>query len=101
MRRLVEGWRRVRSIRRRNDLETGLNEEIRFHIDRQTEKNLRAGMAADEARRQALITFGGLNRTKESTRDQFRAASIEDFVRDIRYGWRALRRASGFTIVAT
>ena len=101
MGRLIEGWRHVRSLRRRNDLETGLNEEIRFHIDRQTEKNLRAGMAADEARRQALITFGGLNRTRESTRDQFRAASIEDFVRDIRYGWRALRRASGFTIVAT
>src|SRR3990170_8145011 len=101
MRRLVEGWRRVRSIRRRNELETGLDEEIRFHIDRQTEKNLRAGMATDEARRQALIKFGGVDRAKERTRDQFRAASIEDFFRDIRYGGRALLRASGFTIVAT
>lgn len=101
MRRLVEGWRRVRSIRRRNQLETGLDEEIRFHIDRQTEKNLRAGMATDEARRQALIKFGGLDRAKERTRDEFRAASIEDFFRDIRYGGRALLRAPGFTIVAT
>ncbi len=101
MRRLIEGWRRVRSLRRRNELETGLDEEIRFHIDRQTEKNLRAGMAADEARRQALIKFGGVGRAKERTRDQFRAASIEDFFRDVRYGGRALLRASGFTIVAT
>jgi putative ABC transport system permease protein len=101
MRRLIEGWRRVRSLRRRNELETGLDDEIRFHIDRQTEKNLRAGMAADEARRQALIKFGGVDRAKESMRDQFRAASIEDFFRDIRYGGRALLRASGFTIVAT
>jgi predicted permease len=101
MRRLIEGWRRVRSLRRRNELETGLDDEIRFHIDRQTEKNLRAGMAADEARRQAVIKFGGVDRAKESTRDQFRAASIEDFFRDIRYGGRALLRASGFTIVAT
>src|SRR5688572_12452344 len=101
MRRLMEGWRRVRSLRRRNELETGLDEEIRFHIDRQTEKNLRAGMAPDEARRLALIKFGGVDRAKESTRDQFRAASIEDFFRDIRYGGRALLRAPGFTIVAT
>jgi predicted permease len=101
MRRLVEGWRRVRSIRRRNELETGLDEEIRFHIDRQTEKNLRAGMATDEARRQALIKFGGVDRAKERTRDEFRAASIEDCFRDIRYGGRALLRAPGFTIVAT
>jgi len=101
MGRLIEGWRRVRSLRRRDGLETGLDEEIRFHVDRQTEKNLRAGMAADEARRQALIKFGGVDRAKESTRDQFRAASIEDFLRDIRYGARALLRAPGFTIVAT
>jgi predicted permease len=97
----MEGWRRVRSLRRRNELETGLDEEIRFHIDRQTEKNLRAGMAADESRRQALIKFGGVDRAKESTRDQFRAPSMEDFFRDIRYGGRALLRAPGFTIVAT
>src|ERR671913_970575 len=101
MRRLIEGWRRVRSFRRRNELEIGLDEEIRFHIDRQTEKNLRAGMAADEARRQALIKFGGVDRAKESARDEFRAAFIEDFLRDIRYGGRALRRAPVFTIVAT
>jgi putative ABC transport system permease protein len=101
MRRLIDGWRRVCSLRRRNELETGLDEEIRFHIDPQTEKNLRAGMAADEARRHALMKFGGVNRAKESTRDQFRAASIEDVVRDIRYGGRALLRAPGFTIVAT
>jgi putative ABC transport system permease protein len=101
MRRVIEGWHRLRSLLGRNELETGLDEEIRFHIDCQTEKNLRAGMAADEARRQALIKFGGVDRSKESMRDQFRAASIEDFFRDIRYGGRALLRAPGFTIVAT
>src|SRR5918996_1495047 len=101
MGRLTEGWRRVCSLWRRNELETGLDEEIRFHIDRQTEKNLRAGMAADEARRHALIKFGGVDRAKERTRDQFRAGSLEDFIRDIRYGGRALLRAPGFAIVAT
>ena len=100
MRHLTEGWRRVRSLGRRNELETGLDEEIRFHIDRQTEKNLRAGMTSGEARRQALIKFGSVDGAKERTRDQFRAASIEDFIRDVRYGGRALLRAPGFTITA-
>lgn len=101
MRRLVEGWRRVRALARRSELERGLDEEIRFHIERQVEKNLRAGMAPDEAHRQALITFGGVERARESTRDQFRFGWIEDVLRDLRHGGRALLRAPGFTIVAT
>jgi len=101
MGRLIEGWRRLRSLRRRNELESGLDVEIRFHIDRQTEKNVRAGMEPVEARRQALIKFGGVARARESTRDEFRLGSIEDFVRDLRYGGRALLRAPGFAVVAT
>src|SRR5206468_10581922 len=86
MGRFMEGWRRFRPLRLRNELESGLDEEIRFHIDRQTEKNLRAGMAPDEAHRQALIKFGGVDRARESTRDQFRFAFTEDILRDLRYG---------------
>ena len=86
---------------RRDALEDGLNEEMRFHIDQQTEKNIRRGMTPAEARRQALIKFGGLERVKEDTRDEFRPALFEDFVRDLRYGARALLRAPGFTAVAT
>jgi putative ABC transport system permease protein len=96
-----DGTRGDRSLGRRDELETGLDEEIRFHIDRQTEKNVRGGMAPDEARRQALIKFGGVDRAKENTRDEFRAAFIESFLRDVRYGARALLRAPSFTIVAT
>ena len=54
-----EGWERIRLLGRRDALESGLDDEIRFHIDQQTEKNLRDGMGPDEARRQALIKFGG------------------------------------------
>lgn len=101
MGRMVEGWRRVRALAGRRKLETGLDEEIRFHIERQTEKNLRAGMTPDEARRQALIKFGGVEQARESTRDEFRLVSLEDVLRDLRHGARALRRAPGFAIVAT
>jgi putative ABC transport system permease protein len=100
MGRLTAAWRRIRLLRRRPELESGLVEEIRFHIDRQTEKNVQAGMAPDEARRQALIRFGGVEWARESARDQFRFAFIEDFLRDLRYGGRALRRAPAFTAIA-
>ena len=95
-----EGWRRLLWLVRRGELESGLDEEIRFHIDGQTQKNLQAGMSTEEARRQALIKFGGVERTREGARDQFRLRSVEDFLRDLGYSARALRRAPAFTVVA-
>jgi putative ABC transport system permease protein len=97
---ITEVWKRIRSVGRRHALESGLDEEIRFHIDQQTEKNRRAGLTPDEARRHALQKFGGLERVKESTRDEFRPALLEDSVRDIRHGVRVLQRAPGFTAAA-
>lgn len=99
-RRLVEGWGRLRALWRRDELEDGLDEEIRFHVEQQTAKNRDAGLSPEEARRQALIRFGGVEYTREHTRDEFRAASLEHILRDLRYGTRALRRAPGFAGVA-
>ena len=101
MRLFGTGWRWLRSLGRRRELDSGLDEEIRFHLEQQTAKNLCVGMTPDEARRRALVTFGALERAKEGARDQFRVALLEDSLRDLRYGWRALRRAPVFTIVAT
>ncbi|MET0556384.1 MAG: ABC transporter permease [Vicinamibacteria bacterium] len=100
MTRLRELWYRLRSMARCGDLESGLDEEIRFHLDQQAEKNLRAGLTPDEARRQALVRFGGVEQARESTRDQFRAAFVQDSLQDLRHGARALRRAPAFTLVA-
>ena len=78
----MESMRRAssrRSARRWPDahaIEAGLNEEIRFHIDQQTEKNIRAGMTPAEARRQAFVRFGGVEHVKEQTRDEFRAGTV-------------------------
>lgn len=58
-------------------------------------------MTPDEARRQAFIAFGGVERAKESTRDELRPAFLQDSLRDLHHGARALRRTPSFTIVAT
>ncbi len=100
MRWVKEAWRRMLSLTRLGALERGLDEEIRFHLDQQTEKNRRAGMPADEARRQALLKFGAIDRTREGTRDQFRPVAFDDLLRDVRYVVRSLRRAPGFTATA-
>jgi predicted permease len=94
-------WRRIRSVGERAAIERGMDEELQFHVDRQIDKNVRAGMNADEARRQALLAFGGVQATKERARDEFRPAVIEDTIRDLRYSLRALRRAPGFTLIAS
>ena len=55
---------------------------------------------ADEARRQAFVRFGGVEYLKERTRDEYRPALLEDFLRDVRYGVRVLVRTKAFAIVA-
>jgi putative ABC transport system permease protein len=95
-----EGWQRLRSLVRQDALETRLDEEIRFHIDQQVDKHARAGLTPDEARRRALVRFGGVERIKEHTRDEFRPVLLQDSLQDLRIGIRALRRAPAFTLVA-
>ena len=100
MGRIAEAWRRIRSIEGRETLESGLDEEMRFHIDQQTEKHRQAGMGPAEARRLARLKFGGMEGVKEIARDEFRPALLEDSVRDVRHGLRVLRRAPAFTAAA-
>jgi len=97
---LRDTLRRLRSLVRRSEVEDRLDDEIRFHVEQQIEKNTRAGMAPAEARRQALIRFGGVEQMRERTRDEFRAGLIEHLARDVRYGLRSLRRHPGFTAMA-
>ena len=97
---LADMLRRLRSLVLRRELEDRLDDEIRFHVEQQIEKNRRAGMTPDEARRQALIRFGGVQQMREQTRDEFRPALMENLARDVRYGLRSLRRHPGFTAMA-
>jgi hypothetical protein len=77
-----------------------LAEEIESHLQMHIDDNLRFGMTAEEARRQAVIRLGGVESTKESYRDRRGLPLLETFLQDLGFGARMLRRNPGFTAVA-
>jgi putative ABC transport system permease protein len=85
---------------RRRHLEDDLDEELRSHLEMATEMNLRKGMSAEEARKQAICSFGGVEQTKELYRDQRGLPIIESTFQDLRFGLRMLQRSPGFSILA-
>ena len=74
--------------------------ELEAHLQLHIEDNLRAGMTAEEARRQALIKLGGIEQTKEAIRGQSRLGWADSLVQDVRFAWRILLKSPAFTAVA-
>jgi hypothetical protein len=90
----------LRSVVRRTRVEQELDEEMQFHLERQIEEGISAGLGPDEARYAALRAMGAIDKSKEECRDLRSANLVRDFLADLKYAARALRRGPGFAALA-
>jgi hypothetical protein len=92
-------WLRLKALFARKCVEREIEDELAFHIDIQTRKNVSRGLPIEEARRQALVKFGGVAQTAEGCRDQRRINGLATLLQDIRYAVRSFWRSPGFVAV--
>jgi predicted permease len=92
--------RKFRALFHKEKLDAEMAEEMRAHLDMQTEVNTTRGMSPEEARYAARREFGGLEQIKEQARDQRGWVWIEQLQQDLRFAFRQLRRNPGFALVA-
>jgi putative ABC transport system permease protein len=92
--------RRLAGLVGRGGADRDLDAEIASHLQLHIDDNVRAGMAPDDARRAALVKFGGVEAAKEAYRDQHGVPVVETILQDVRYGLRLLRRSPGVAAIA-
>ena len=97
---LQEALNRIRAYFSKTSLDHELNEEMAAHVEMAVEENVRRGMAPDEARRQALVKFGGVEQARELHRDARGLPWLDALMQDLRFTFRSCKRDSGFTMVA-
>lgn len=91
---------RLRSLFSRSKVDQELNEELRYHLERQIEQEIAAGKTSDDARYAALRSLRNIEQRKEECRDMRGLAFIENAVQDFRYTFRQLRKNPGFACTA-
>ena len=90
---------RTRSVAGAQTSESRMEEEFQFHVEMETKRLVEQhGLSTDEARRRALVAFGGLDAHREEMRDGRGARWFDDLGADIRYALRGMRRAPGFAL---
>jgi hypothetical protein len=97
------GWwrwvrRRWQVLFDKDSAEVELDDEIRFHLEMEIRQHIESGVDATEARRRALVAFGGVERFKEGVRDVRGARILDDFVRDSRVALRSLPKQPAFLL---
>src|SRR6185437_6619800 len=109
---VAPGWsgsadlRRGRAMRRllnwfrRRQMESSLDGELRYHLERRIHDFEQSGLPTEEARRQALVELGGLARIQEEVRDVWLTRWLRDIACDLRFAVRTFRKAPSFTVTA-
>lgn len=90
---------RLRGILRRASVEKELDDELRYHLERETERLTQSGMPAVEARRRAVIAFGGIEQMKEATRDVRGTRYLDHATRDLTHAVRLAGKQPGFALI--
>ena len=101
----VEQWLyslpvRLRSFFHPGQVDQEMKAELREHLEQQIADNLAKGMSPEEARRSALLTIGGITQIEQQCREARGGSAFDDFVQDLRYGFRQLLRSPGFSALA-
>src|SRR5262245_38700359 len=91
---------RLRALVRRESVWRDIEEELRIHVEMETEAKIQRGMPQDEARAAALKSFGNLGRKTELGYDIRGGGWLETLRQDLRYGARRLWKRPGFTLIA-
>jgi putative ABC transport system permease protein len=91
---------RLSALFRRERLDSELDQELMFHLEQLERENLEAGMSAAAARREARRALGNIAVFEEECRDERRVSWFHDFLQDVRYGGRLMRKHPAFTAIA-
>ena len=96
-------WSRIKSLGRnlfrRSAVEKDLDDEVRSYVEMLADEQIETGTGAEEARRITLAEFGGAERLKQSVREERAGSTLESIVQDLRFGFRQVARAPGFSFI--